>query len=213
MTMIEVVAKLQAEGHHVDYYVRKDGGILVKNIDGEKFPHGASGNARARQIAGATISEARSQQLKYATRSRKVKKPSMDDELMKEFQRVKKIWNKRFKAKKGQPHPAGYFGWSRIKYAMDKYGKAEALRRIQEAEKYTSGIAYSKNVQYLATLIRDAGQKYNSSDLLKLADDLEQNAYSIRDEWIKPAYDELYKLNTGTSPKQVASTTRAILRL
>ena len=73
MTMMEVVRQLQAQGHEVDFYVRKDGGILVKNIDGEKFPSGASGNARARQIAGASISEARISQLKYATRARKVK--------------------------------------------------------------------------------------------------------------------------------------------
>ena len=51
MTMMEVVRQLQAQGHEVDFYVRKDGGILVKNIDGEKFTTGASGNARARQIA------------------------------------------------------------------------------------------------------------------------------------------------------------------
>lgn len=213
MTMMEVVRQLQAEGHSVDYYVRKDGGILVKSIDGERYPTGASGNARARQIAGASISEARVAQLKFATRARKVKKPSLDDEIYREWQRVKKKWNKAFKAKKGQPHPAGYFGWGRIAYSIKTHGREEALRRIHEAEKYASGIAYSKNIEYLYTLIQDAGTKYNSQELLKLAEDIKDNAYAIREEWIKPAYDELYKLNQGVKPKEVARNTRSILRL
>lgn len=213
MTMMEVVRQLQAQGHEVDFYVRKDGGILVRNIDGERFPSGASGNARARQIVGASISEARISQLKYATRARKVKSLSLDDEIAKEFARVKKKWNKAFKAKGGKPHPAGYFGRNRIKYAIDHYGKKEALRRIREAERYASGIAYSKNVEILAKFILSAGERLNSPELIKLSEDLTENAYSIQDEWIKPAYDELYKLNKGIPPKEIARNTRAILRL
>lgn len=210
---MEVVRQLQARGHEIDYYVRKDGGILVRKIDGERYPSGASGNARARQLAGASISEARLSQLKYATRARKVKKPSLDDEIRKEFERVKKKWNKTFKAKNGKPHPAGYFGWKRIKYLMDKYGKEEALRRIKEAEKYASGFAYEENVKQLAYFIQDAALQYNSPELDKLGKDVLENAFSIKDEWIKPAYDELYKLNAGVPPKEVARNTRAILRL
>ena len=211
MTMIEVVRELQQQGHKVDFYIRKDGGILVRRIDGERFS-GASGNKRAREITGATISEARISQLKYATRSRKVKY-DIDEEIEKEYRRVKKKWNKAFKAKKGKSHPAGYFGRARIKYLMQHYKKEEVLQRILEAERYASGIAYSKNVQILATFIKNAGKQYNSQDLLKLADDIEQEAFSIREEWIQPAYDELYKLNAGVSPEQVAKNTRKILRL
>ena len=213
MTMMEVVRQLQAEGHEVDYYVRKDGGILVKKIDGERYPSGASGNARARQLAGAPISEARMKQLKYATRQRKIRKPSLDDAIEKEYQRVKKKWNKAFKSKGGKPHPAGYFGKGRIQYAIEHYGKEEALRRIREAERYASGIAYSKNVQILAQFIQSAGEQYQSQELIKLAKDLVENAYTIQEEWIAPAYDELYKLNAGFEPKQVANNTRKILRL
>ena len=210
---MEVVRQLQAQGHEVDFYVRKDGGILVKKIDGERYPSGASGNARARQLAGASISEARVKQLKYATRQRKIKKPSLDDAIEKEYQRVKKKWNKAFKPKNGKPHPAGYFGRGRIQYAVKHYGKEEALRRIREAERYASGVAYSKNVEQLAYFIKSAGATYNSQELEKLADDVLENAFSIKEEWIAPAYDELYKLNAGVPPKEVARVTRAILRL
>lgn len=213
MTMLEIVLQLQRQGHQVDYYVRKDGGILVKKIDGEHYPTGASGNQRARQLAGAEISEARISQLKFATRARKVKKPKLDDELYSEWRRVKKIWNKRFKAKGGKPHPAGYFGWGRIKYSLTHYGREEALRRIHEAELYTSGIAYSKNVEYLAKFIKSTAVSLQSRELDELADDIIENAYSIREEWIKPAYDMLYKLNAGKNAKVVARAVRIILRL
>lgn len=213
MNMKQIVQRLQAQGHSVSFYVRKDGGILIKSIDGERFPSGASGNARARQLVGSSISEARLSQLKYATRARRVKKPSLDDELKQEYERVKKKWNKAFKAKGGKPHPAGYFGYNRIKYALEHYGKEEALRRIREAERYASGIAYAKNVEILAQYIKSVGNQLNSQELVKLSDDLIENAYSIKDEWIKPAYDELYKLNQGIPPKEVARNTRAILRL
>lgn len=213
MTMIQVVRQLQAQGHQVVYHVRSDGGILVKQIDGERFPTGASGNARARQLVGATLSEARSAQLKYATRARGIKRPALDDEVRTAYERVKRKWNRAFKAKGGKPHPAGYFGWKRIKYSIEKYGKVEALRRIAEAEKYASGFAYEKNVQYLAVYIKDVADKTGSQELQKLHDDLIENAYSIKEEWIKPAYDELYKLNQGVPPEEVARNTRAILRL
>ena len=212
-SMIEIVRILQSQGHVVDFYVRSDGGILIRQIDTERFPSGASGNARARQIVGATFSEARAKQLQYATRARKIKKSTLDDEVKARFQEVKKKWNKAFRSKGGKPHPAGYFGWARIKYSLEHYGKEETLRRIAEAEKYASGIAYSKNVQYLVILIRQVADQYNSSELRELADLIQQNAYSIRDEWIKPAYDELYKLNAGVSPKTIAKNVKSILRL
>ena len=217
MKTIEIIHQLQAQGHTITYYVRKDGGVLVRSFDGMRFPTGASGNTYIRQIAGVSISEARQRQLKYATRTRKEyrrnPKKYADDLIKKEYERVKKLWNRRFKAQKGKPNPAGYFGWRRIQYTIQKEGKEEAFRRIAEAEKYAMGVAYSKNVQYLEILIRDAGNKYNSQELLELADDVRDNAYIIREDSIYPSYQELYKLNQGAEPKDIAKNVRKILGL
>ena len=210
MTMREIVKKLEAQGHSVNYYVRKDGGILIKRIDGEVFTHGASGNIKARQLLGVELSQARARQLTFAKRQRK---SSLAEDIETEFQRVKKIWKKAFPSKKGKAPSAGYFGRRRIKYAVEHYGKEEALRRIKEAERYASGLAYAKNIQILAQYIRSAGEQYQSAELVKLSQDLIENAYTIKEEWIAPAYDELYKLNAGIPPKEIARNTRAILRL
>lgn len=213
-SMMSVVSQLVSSGHQVEYYIRKDGGILIRRIDGEHFT-GAKGNARARQLVGSKLSEAREKQLAYATATRKAQRklPNINKTIEEEYKRVKKLWNKAFKAKGGKPSPAGYFGKARIKYAQKMYGEEEALRRIHEAERYATGIAYSKNVEHLAMFIQMASSQYQSEELQKVAEDLLNNAYAIKEETIAPAYDELYKLNAGQDPKDVANNLRRILRL
>lgn len=213
-SMISIVNELIRGGHQVDYYIRKDGGILIRKIDNEHFT-GAHGNARAREMVGQTLSEARFKQLKFATATRQAQRklPKIDESIEAEYKRVKKIWNKAFKAKGGKPHPAGYFGKARIKYAQKMYGNEEALRRIHEAERYATGIAYTKNVQILAQFILQAGEQYQSEELKQLAQVLLDNAYMIKEESIAHAYEELYKLNTGADPKEVARNVRRVLQL
>ena len=216
--MIDVVMKLVEQGHSVRYYMRRDGGILIRSIDGRHFK-GASGNIYARELTGTTISEARMTQLKFATGTRKelrsatLKEINIPDPIWDEYKKVKKIWDKAFKAKGGKASPVGYFTKARIKKALRDYGPEEAMRRISEAEKYATGIAYSKNVQQLAEHIMSAGNQLQSEELMKLAKDIMENAYTIKDEWIYPAYNALYKVNNGQAPKQVASKVRKILRL
>ena len=152
-------------------------------------------------------------QLKFALRERKQSKKKLPDSLEEAYKRAKKKWNKAFHSKNGLPHPAGYFSKRKIKYIYEKYGEEEAMRRIKEADRYASGIAYSKNVEHLAGFILDAGRIYGSQELIKLAEDLIAHAYAIKEEWIYPAYQELYKLNVGFDPKQIARNTRLILRL
>ena len=204
--------ELQKEGHVIEYYVRKDGGILIRTIDGKKYT-GASGNAVARTMAGAKISEARLKQLKHITAKRTKKRKALPSRIKTEYERVKKIWNKRFKAKEGKPHPAGYFDKSRIQYSLDHYGEAEALRRISEAERYATGYAYSKNVEALARFIESTARIIRSEELNQLAQDILSNSYSIKEEWIQPTYDELYKLNAGVNVLDVINNVRMILKL
>ena len=218
MTVLDVVKLLRQQGHSITYYKRKDGGILITSIDETKFAS-AHGNAKARELANVKISEARFKQLQYATRSkiylREMKRKGIerDSTLYGAFLKAKRKWNKAFKSKGGKPHPAGYFTWRHIQYTLEHEGYNEALRLIGEAERYATGLAYNKNVQILASQIEEAGVKYESEELLQLAEDLRANAYRIRDEWIYMAYEELYKLNQGAEPVQVADNVRKILRL
>ena len=72
MSVRELVKALRKEGHKVTYRKRKDGGILIKSIDGQKFK-GAKGNLLARQMLGINLSEKRALQSRYATVKKKWK--------------------------------------------------------------------------------------------------------------------------------------------
>ena len=63
----------------------------------------------------------------------------------------------------------------------------------------------------LTTLISLYLWKKNSKK--SLAEDIRSNSYSIKEEWIAPVYDELYKINAGANLLDVAKKVRAILRL
>lgn len=216
--MMQIVNELVQGGHQVDFYIRKDGGILIQRIDGQHFV-AAKGNARAREMVGASLSEAKIKQLKFATGTRKelrskgLKNIRLPDSLWEEYKRVKKIWNKAFKAKGGKAHQAGYFSKASMRKALRDYGEEEVRRRLGEREKYASGIAYSENIRHLVDYIKMLASNIKSNEFIQLANDIQDNAQSIREEWIVPAYEALYKINKGVSPKQVAQNVRHILNL
>lgn len=211
MTTRQIVNMLISQGHKVSYYIRKDGGILITSIDGTRYT-GAKGNAIARQMTSQSLSERRSKQLKSAAKIKKQLRTA-DVPLKEEWRRVRELWNERFKRGTKIRKKVGNLGWKGIQYAYTHYGEKEAYRRLSEAEKYISGIAYSKNVELLSAFVLDAGEKLNSQVLKDLAKDIIRNAYVIREEWLNPAYEELYKLNQGKSPEDVASSVKRILRI
>ena len=208
MTMREVVSKLQRQGHKVEYYQRKDGGILVKSVDGVKFPSGASGNAYARDLAGVKVSETRTTQLSYAMRQRGKRQVKIEvpDNLKTYYKDVKKKWAKVFKSKDGKAHQAGYMGYNKLKKILKEQGEDEAFSWIAEKEKYASGIAYYENVRILSEFIRGAAisGKKKIQELIDIADYLIDNAYSIKEEWISKAYEIMYKMDKNTPPEEVA---------
>lgn len=106
MTVLEIVNKLLQEGHQVSYRVRSDGGILITEINGTHY-QGATGNAQARAMVGATISEARRIQLQtikpqkgQSPQTRKL--PKIEEQLLKDFQKVQRIWKKKVKPSQGK---------------------------------------------------------------------------------------------------------------
>ena len=212
MTMMKVVSQLQKEGHKVTYYIRKDGGILIKSIDGRSYS-GATGNAAARSMVGANISEARTSQLKYITKERSKRRRTLEGKVAEEYKRVKRIWNKSFKAKKGESSGHGYLPRSKVRWVVENLGEEEALRRLSNMERYALGLAYPENIQALADEIHRLAKLRKSSELKKLGDELvdKKEDNIIKEESILPAYEELYKINQGEDPKTVANNVRVIL--
>lgn len=213
MTMRQTISLLESQGHKVTFYVRKDGGVLIKSIDGQRFT-GATGNLYARAMTGQSLSVKRAKQLGDITWSGKRAKSqisSKDIDVKKKLQKVQRLWRKAFPKTNGQMPSVGRKTAKKVKWSLEHRGKEETMRLLEEAEKYAKGKAYSKNVSILATFIESASDQYNSPELKQLADDVRAYAWLINESSIAPAYDELYKLNKGVAPEEVARVTRKIL--
>ena len=205
MTIRQIAKELSAQGYDIRYRVRKDGGVLITKINNQRFT-GATGNTIARQLSGQTISEARSTQLEKITRER-----TDVENLYKEYRRVKRKWTKW----ENKPKQAGELTFKKFKRALKEDGKVEALKYLGEKEKYASGLAYSKNVENLATYIESTLSGYQEFN--ELAEDIRANDGNIRDEWIEPAYRELYRINTEPLTREliedITTNVRRILRI
>ena len=211
MTIRQIAKELTAQGYEVRYRVRKDGGVLITKINNQKFT-GASGNKIARQMTGQDISEARSTQLERITRER-----TDVENLYKEYTKVKRKWTK-----SKLPKSAGKLTFKKFRRQIAEKGKTEALRYLGEKEKYASGVAYSLNVKALADYVNMMANNldtfgYDGSDMYNLEDEIRANDGNIREEWINPAYDELYRLNkeplTDALINEVIRNTKRILHI
>ena len=215
MTVRQTISLLQSQGHKVTFYQRRDGGVLIKSIDGQVFT-GATGNLYARAMTGQTLSVKRAKQLGDITWSGKRLQSQIaakDNDVKKKFKRVQRIWRKAFPRIDGKVPPVGRKTAKKVKWSIEHRGKEETLRLLEESERYAKGKAYSKNVQQLADFINEYGMTYQSSELNQLAKDILANAWMIEEKSISPAYDELYKLNDGVPPEEVARNVRIILGL
>ena len=185
---------------------------MVKTINGKRYT-GAKGNAVVRELTGTKLSEARTKQLKYATKQRRRKKKKVSSAVEKRYKEVKKKWGKAFKSKGGKPNPAGYLPHGRIEDIENREGEEKALEALSNAEKYAEGIAYEKNVNQLAYFIQECATEYDSPELADVAIKVLERKDEIREKSILPAYEALYELNKGANPKDVAKELRKILFL
>ena len=191
MTIRNIIGALQNKGYSITYRRRKDGGVLITKIDGQRFT-GAKGNILARSILGESLSTKRQEQLSKITKER----TELGD-IYKEYRRVARKWRT-----SNLPKSAGKMSLKKLRRAIQEKGREEALRFLGEKEKYASGIAYSKNVQALASYIDELASRIDnygeadSMELNELAELVRMNDGVIKDENILPAYEELYRVNT-----------------
>lgn len=220
-TMREVVSDLEKQGHSVTYYVRKDGGILIKTIDGQRFT-GATGNLYARAMVGETLSTKRANQLSQITWSGKRAKSQISNKYKKikdKLKQVQRKWREAF----GVNPPVGKKTSKKVKWQIENKGVEETERLLNEAERYAKGQAYTKNIGYLVDRILDYAEKFKIKNdgkpsdvqlkLINLADEIMDNKDKIMEKKILVAYEALYDLDHGIPPEDVINNVRGILGL
>lgn len=191
MKMIDIVKQLIAAGYNIEYYVRKDGGILIKEIDGQKYT-AAKGNKIARSMVGATLSEARQTQLSWNVKNliKGVKKPKnkIADELDEQLKKTQKVWRK-------NQVKTGKITRKKVRQYIKLYGEKYALGYLKRMEKYGQGFTYPENVEYLAGRVERLGIQYK--DYKNAFEDIAEGMLVIKDyfpeDWISRCYEAVYK--------------------
>ena len=196
MTTRQLVNQLREKGYNVTYYVRRDGGILITSINGQRFK-GASGNIYARKILGVNISQRRSQQLTKITRER-VKHPrkilvETPDDLERFRKRVMRKWRK--------AGLTGSISKKNLRRIIEDRGFEGAKTYLEEMERHTQGKAFNGHINALLSRIQeDISVLTDQSEidyLTKAYNLISENADELRPEWINTMADSLYDFEHG----------------
>ena len=189
MKTIEGVQSLRNKGYNIKFFKRKDGGIIVTKVNNISF-RGAKGNTYIRNILNKPLEEARLSQLRKLSEERekyykktkaRIKKPTLDADLLKAFRKVQRKYNKEVNRPTGDK-----LTLSKFRYQVETEGREKALEYLSEKERYRSGIMYTKGVQYLIERIELLKSHLNVLNRLEEAKRCDELI-----EWIKENKDRL----------------------
>lgn len=212
MTMKEIAFLLVQMGNEVKYTQRQDGGIRITYINGQRFT-GSTGNTSARQMVGATISEARIQQLqKIRTPKGKwghKKLEDIDDDIKKQIRKAQRIFRKSG-ISAGKPTIRKY------RAVLKEYGREEAQRKLGQAMRYGMGLAYEENVDHLISRLKmDSNESGNPQALEDIIKRIKSMRSTLRESTLKNIVDNegpMYRWEKGEiSTEEMARQINAIL--
>ena len=196
MTTRQLVSELSSKGYSVKYRIRRDGGILITSIDGQKFKGGA-GNMFARTILNVQLSQRRSQQLTKITRERVIHPRKVIVETPEDLER----YRKRVMRKWRKAGLTGSISKKNLRRIIEDRGLKGAETYLTEMERHTQGKAYYGAIEGLLARIQndlDVMDDSEEIDYLQRAYDLiEQNKEDFQQDWLFNIFDNLYKFEKG----------------
>ena len=194
ISLIEIIKLLQAQGHEVEYTHRKDGGYIIRKIDGQRFS-GKVGNTIARNMVGAKLSQARQVQLARIRlpKGRKYTKLApLPEDVKKALRKVQRSWRKK------HPDIRGTASTKNIRWYLKEHGKEATIQSLDKSYRYAQGLAYIDNVNFLLQRIQDDLNKEPNSALENVYYLIERHALDMKEEWMQPLhYDCLQEWERG----------------
>lgn len=194
LSLIEIIELLEKQGHQVEYTHRKDGGYIIRKIDGQIFS-GKRGNAFARNIVGATLSQARQVQLAKIRMPKGKKQTKLEEipsEVKKMLRKVQREWRKK------HPDIEGTMTTRGVRYHLRAHGLEETKRSLDKGYRYAQGLAYIENVNFLLDRIRDDLNKEPNSAMEEVYNLIKTHALEMREEWLQSLhYDCLQPWENG----------------
>lgn len=207
-SMKQVIDELRKSGYQIRAYKRKDGGYLIREINGAKFT-GAQGNAAARQIANAPLSQRKKMQLKSITpttketklaRRKGTAKTPLPQDIISEIRKVQRLMRKSLKS------DLGTYTTIRTEAIRKKFFEESpeaAKQALAKAKAYAQGFAYVSNVEILADRIKETAKHYKGSShghLISIARAIELKKTNFLEDWINTIYEKLYDFTKSNPP-------------
>jgi hypothetical protein len=192
----DIVQTLRSQGYNITVYKRKDGGYLIKTINGMEYT-AAEGNAAARSLAGVSLSEKQTRQMS-ANIPKIIQaniRPILSSHTKYLIRKTQKIW------KANPPKVGGKITTKKFRENLKSHGIKEAERLLSEAQRYVTGIAYSKTIDYWILELEDINKNENSEEIQKVIDYLKANHDTIKETDIERAFADTdsprYKYKMG----------------
>lgn len=192
MTMIDVIDMLKEMGMEVKYIKRKDGGVRVTKIGNQRFT-GSTGNQLAREMTGTTLSERRTAQLKTIKTPKgqfghRKRVEQLDEDIVKRIRKVQR------KMRKNQINRTGIVTQRNYRYVLKHEGKEEAERRLAQAERYASGLAYVENVDALLKRLKLDNNKLKNSDIEEAIRIIKEKRETMKESQLSDLIDTTYEM-------------------
>lgn len=208
MNLKQVIDTLQRQGHTIEYSHRKDGGYIIRSIDGVHY-QGKQGNAVARLMVGTKLSEARRVQLESIRTpkgKRQQKLEALDEDIKRKLRKVQKEHRKR------HPTIEGTQTTGKTRWRIKQFGKEKAMESLDKALRYEMGIAYKDNVLHLLERIEMDLMVDEDSDMESIYDTIKAKIDEFKEEWISQVYYCLYEWEKGSiTGQECARRIRAII--
>lgn len=208
MTIKKSIKELRSRGYRVTYRQRKDGGVLIKSINGHKYK-GAKGNKVARGLLGQKLSTARAYQLHRLnprkgddwTRPAAKVRTKLPEALTKELRSVQRLWRKGTGLVKAHTTIQGTISKGNLRYVYETYGEQVAWEKLLKAKRYTQGYAYEENIKWFQETLSSLADQLElyGLDISALTDFIEKLddpalIERFQEEWLAPLHDEYYDL-------------------
>ena len=192
--LIEIIKLLQAQGHEVEYTHRKDGGYIIRRIDGKRF-FGKAGNEFARNIVGAKLSQARQVQLariRTPKGKRAQKLAPLPEDVQKALRKVQRAWRKK------HPDIRGTASTKNIRWFLREHGAEATIKSLDKSFRYAQGLAYIDNVNFLLQRIENDLSKEPNSAMESVYNLIQSRSLEMKEEWLQPLhYDCLQEWERG----------------
>ena len=223
---LEDVVKAFSVRYKIEYVKRKEGGIIIKSINGVKYK-GKSGNVYFRKLANATLSNAQKEAIRAGSSKKKAiaeakekglpkprkarkKKPlKLGKQLSKRLRKTRKAFKE---LDENQKRIVGTPTRKKILQSLKREGRKATTQKLKEAERYAKGKIYSAQLDFMITRIEETGEM-RGLDVSELVDFLTSHKNSFYEERFIAFKEELYKWESDMiSYETFLETTKQIFR-